>query len=256
MERRGFTLRELLVVLAVVALLAALLIPILVSAREKSRSTTCLSNVGQLSKATLLYISVNEDRFPPNQWQLAIGLSTITKTKRSRVPGSEIVYTKPTLICPDYRAPLLLDAFDGSGGYGMNFCLTKTQVPDAPSQIVMVGETAVYESILLLNGRHYQAGHDYIEEPDYLDVASSLRDPRIRLVGPLGAWGAVRHLGRGNYAFVDGHAGAIAPEAFYIPRGMPCGEIERPDDLSPNRARFASLPFGTSGVGYRQPRGL
>jgi len=60
----GFTLIELLVVIAIIAVLAAMLIPVLAHAREKARQTTCLSNLGQLTKAFLMYAADCDDGLP------------------------------------------------------------------------------------------------------------------------------------------------------------------------------------------------
>jgi prepilin-type N-terminal cleavage/methylation domain-containing protein len=52
---RGFTLVEILVVIAVLVLLAAILLPVVSSARERGRQTVCLSNLRQLGQALSMY---------------------------------------------------------------------------------------------------------------------------------------------------------------------------------------------------------
>jgi prepilin-type N-terminal cleavage/methylation domain-containing protein len=62
-RRRGFTLVELLVVIAIIAVLIAILLPALNMAREQARRTQCMSNVRQLTMAWLMYANDNKGRF-------------------------------------------------------------------------------------------------------------------------------------------------------------------------------------------------
>lgn len=53
--RQGFTLVEMLVVIAVIGLLVALLLPALVAAREAARSTQCKSNLRQMGVGLMMF---------------------------------------------------------------------------------------------------------------------------------------------------------------------------------------------------------
>lgn len=63
-SKSGFTLIEILVVIAIVALLTALLIPAFSSARESMRTTSCASNLKQIGLAISLYVNDNSGRYP------------------------------------------------------------------------------------------------------------------------------------------------------------------------------------------------
>jgi prepilin-type N-terminal cleavage/methylation domain-containing protein/prepilin-type processing-associated H-X9-DG protein len=60
----SFTLIEMLVVIAIIAILAGLLLPALTRAREESRRKSCDSNLSQIVKACVTYQEPNGDFFP------------------------------------------------------------------------------------------------------------------------------------------------------------------------------------------------
>lgn len=61
----GFTLIELLVVIAIIAILAAILFPVFAQAREKARSSSCLSNQKQVALAFSMYAQDYDETYPP-----------------------------------------------------------------------------------------------------------------------------------------------------------------------------------------------
>ncbi len=60
-HEKRFTLIELLIVVAIIAILAGMLLPALNKAREKAKSVQCFSQVKQLSTAISMYVSDNRE---------------------------------------------------------------------------------------------------------------------------------------------------------------------------------------------------
>src|SRR5438552_4065474 len=67
-RRTGFTLIELLVVIAIIAILAAILFPVFAQAREKARTTSCLSNTKQIGLASMMYVQDYDETFYSQPW--------------------------------------------------------------------------------------------------------------------------------------------------------------------------------------------
>ncbi len=102
--RHGFTLVELLVCIAIIAMLVSLLLPALAKARQAGRNVQCLANLRGIGMATSNYISDNRDKLP----LAATWIDGITRTKGLPgvmfeggyvTPGRN--YSTPLFTCPE-----------------------------------------------------------------------------------------------------------------------------------------------------------
>ena len=64
--KQGFTLLELLVVIALIAILAAILFPVFSQARESARITFCLPNIKQIGLSQLQYTQDADEIIVPS----------------------------------------------------------------------------------------------------------------------------------------------------------------------------------------------
>jgi prepilin-type processing-associated H-X9-DG protein len=83
-EGLAFTLIKLLVVIAIIAILAALLLPALARSKAKATGISCLNNLKQLTLAAYSYAADNRDGIPPNGVQDG-SQSWVTTTTQSGV---------------------------------------------------------------------------------------------------------------------------------------------------------------------------
>lgn len=63
-RQNGFTLVELLTVIAIIAILASILFPVFAQAREKARQSSCLSNQKQIAMAIMMYAQDFDETYP------------------------------------------------------------------------------------------------------------------------------------------------------------------------------------------------
>lgn len=68
LKRRAFTLVELLVVIGIIAILAALFLPVLGKAKSQASKATDLNNLRQIMAAVQIYTSDHRDVLPPPNW--------------------------------------------------------------------------------------------------------------------------------------------------------------------------------------------
>jgi competence protein ComGC len=102
-KNSGFTFAMLLVVVAVLALLAAMLLPALASAKKKAQSINCINNLKQCDLAFRIWEGDNNDKYPMAVPMAAGGtreFNTGADTFRHFLVMSNELSTPKILICP------------------------------------------------------------------------------------------------------------------------------------------------------------
>lgn len=101
--RKKFTLIELLIVIAVIAILLALLLPALQSAKQKVYTASCVNSMRQIGQAIYLYINDNND-YPPAPYEWAnymLNGNYIPSRNTTKLYGSLAVFKiRHLMICP------------------------------------------------------------------------------------------------------------------------------------------------------------
>lgn len=99
--RQAFTLIELLTVIGIIAILAAIIIPAVSNSRERGRRAFCQNNLSQIGRGLMMYTDEKGDAFP-------VVSTTVTESYWDRAVLPYIGDATNILICPS--DPLLSGA--------------------------------------------------------------------------------------------------------------------------------------------------
>lgn len=238
----GFTLVELLVVVAITAILAALLLPALSQAKATAHSAKCRSNLRQMGLALTFYVSDYAVYPPLNGYEPAQGgeikwhdylnaaLQSRTQPKQAAAGISGIFRCPTHRPLPDFYSPSYGYNALGAGGTGLAGSWTVPQslgdwprhlgLPDtavrSPSEMIAIGDGyAAYRTAKTSGGQSFTDPDGLLVEGELLGRGTVLEsDFLTKLVRPKEA--RRRHRGRLNVAFCDGHVEAETIAALFF----------------------------------------
>jgi len=210
-SEQGFTLLEILATIALVATLAAMLVPGIAKLRESGLRTKCAGNLKQIGAGLLAYAGEHQGELPPGGiWDREIapylGMDSPSVATQNKV-----------LQCPR-------DPFKRSSGYARSYVASAFNPADPSNQVGVFSRwangAAVGSSIRLqalprpsvtilvaelfnADNRQFEKAFAYLLAPGWVPGSSSV--PKL----PDGSF----YHGKGqNYLFCDGHVEILAPE--------------------------------------------
>ena len=103
--RRAFSLIEILVVIAIIAILAAILFPAFARARENARRTSCQSNLKQIGLGIMQYTQDYDERYPYQAADFISDFSSSSTAVQANWQRGIYPYTKSWQIlkCPSAK---------------------------------------------------------------------------------------------------------------------------------------------------------
>lgn len=123
--RRAFTLTELLIVIGIIALLAAVLFPVFALVRTKARQSTCSSNLKQLGGAFAMYAQDYDDTLPAPGGYGGSFWDEIDSDGRSATLDAYLKNRSTTAaqvwVCPNLASGTLDPPSKGDAWYFLNF---------------------------------------------------------------------------------------------------------------------------------------
>lgn len=209
MKRKHFTIIELLIVIAIIAILAAMLLPALNQARESAKGTSCVSRQKQAGLAFGLYLQDYQNILPIKMTNGPGGAS----------PWSTILFSNgyfssyKQIWCPSQRQPpanyywpnwiaYSMYAFNGNGDW--TFYLSKVE---STGRFSIAGGQGIFFAVARMrNPSSVYALCDGLK-PDGNGYSYAVFHPTVSMEANNGA--ALLHKKRANLLFHDGHVATV-----------------------------------------------
>ena len=237
-NRDAFTLMELLVVMAIIAILAALLLPALSLVKSFARSASCKSRLHQMGVALQMYVHEHKNLYPyylgpagPSYGE-AVGkgkaATGLVYWSSKLFPYYSLNWTNPAFHCPGYSGKISGQYDPGSverqGSYAYNgggVSFHKTTNTWGLGPVIFWKKPAVLETAVKVPSEMLAIGDSMTKTgyPDENGVSGSdfwwCSGVQSRSLAEMPY--VLRHGKKYNALFTDSHVSAMSPEILFDP---------------------------------------
>ncbi len=214
MKSEAFTLIELLTVIAIIGILAAILIPVVSAVRESARATQCLNNIRQTGFTLFSMIEENEGRLVTQRSGSGAGIMWTQLLSSQGYLSS--VEERQILYCPSAENRFGPDGFDSGAWHWKTYGLI--MIPNFPEPGIG-GNTTISGGFGQPSISGFQLNTNNVRDPslfpllaDSQRISDYAQTFRITGRGVSGGDGIrLVHNNRANLFFLDGHTEAADP---------------------------------------------
>jgi prepilin-type N-terminal cleavage/methylation domain-containing protein/prepilin-type processing-associated H-X9-DG protein len=245
---QGFTLIEILVVIAIIAILASMLLPALNKAKVKAQAAVCMNNLKQLQLGWTLYVDDSNDVLPPNinhpvaggpagmpgSW--VMGNTQLDTNTSNIMRGVLFPFVKASEVyrCPGDKSTSRQSRMPQNRSYSMSCWLNGDVGSGTPSY--PLAQNPMNQPLFKTKLSHLiippPAQTFVFMEENETSIDDGMMVVENPMYGPYNNWWDMpsdRHSRIGNVAFADNHVEAVKwkyPKKFKV-HGQPVG----PDKL-------------------------
>lgn len=222
---RAFTLIEILVVVAIIALLISILMPALSSAKRRARMVVCASNLHTMGQATFYYAQASKDDLPagyrlkqgakkpygPEAYELSLNAFEFLYPQIQKINVKQVAtgwdLPIPTYLCPEDRmqhdtdqrpimTPIGLQNVKLKLSYGLNYSLVMTKIGDRNAGARKLGSVKNASSVVSI----MDAGDDQAQGSNGWVLADCRADFNLNQ-----CFFELRHYTGNQFLYLDGH---------------------------------------------------
>lgn len=218
----GFTLVELLVVVAIISVLVAILLPVFITVRERARQGACQSNLKQVALTVMQYTQDNDELLPAGNIPSTVNPGPVGWA------GQLYGFARNANVfrCPDDPTDASAQTSFFPISYAMNSNLRAESLSsfNAPASTVLCFEVQGFAARLSdVNEGDSPVGYAEVNATPPTGTQAGTADQRRYATGNVGGHlptsslipsrGGVPHSGGADYVAVDGHVKHLPPAA-------------------------------------------